>query len=265
MTSVLVTGSADGIGRETARTLIRMGHRVVVHARSSDRAAEVRNAIPDAAEVVVGDLASLEEARDLAAAAGRHGPYDAVIHNAGVGPREPRRIGTADGLSHVFAINVLAPYLLTALITPPDRLVYLSSGTHRGGQPDFADLQWSHRAWAGSQAYADSKLLDVVLCFAVARLWPDVLSNAVEPGWVPTRMGGPGAPDDISLAPVTQAWLATSDDPAAMVSGLYFYHQRLRETHPATRSHAVQGQLLAACAELTGVGLPGLSPGNAAG
>src|ERR1017187_2939739 len=265
MTRVLITGSADGLGLMAARLLAGEGHAVALHARSEARVAEARAALPAAEHTGGGDLSSIEGARQVAGQANALGRYNAVIHNAGVGPREPRRIETADGLSHVFAINVLAPYLLTALITPPDRLVYLSSGTHRGGQPDFADLQWSHRAWAGSQAYADSKLLDPRLCFAGARLWPDVLSNAVEPGWVPTRMGGPGAPDDISLAPVTQAWLATSDDPAAMVSGLYFYHQRLRETHPATRSHAVQGQLLAACAELTGVGLPGLSPGNAAG
>jgi NAD(P)-dependent dehydrogenase (short-subunit alcohol dehydrogenase family) len=168
-------------------------------------------------------------------------------------------VQTPDGLSHVFAINVLAPYLLTALMTRPDRLVYLSSGMHRGGNPDLSDLQWVGRPWNGSQAYADSKLFDVVLAFAVARRWPDVLSNALEPGWVPTRMGGPGAPDDMSQAPVTQAWLAVSDDPAATVTGEYFYHQRPRPFHPAASSPGLQDQLLAACAEISGVQLPGES------
>ena len=256
MARVLITGSAEGLGLMAARLLAADGHAVTLHARSDARASAARAALPAAEHTVVGDLSSIEGTRQVAEQANAVGRYDAVIHNAGVGPREPRRIETADGLSHVFAINVLAPYLLSALITPPDRLVYLSSGTHRDGQADFSDLQWAHRAWAGSQAYADSKLFDVMLCFAVARLWPDVLSNAVEPGWVPTKMGGPGAPDDMSLAPVTQAWLATSDDPAAMVTGQYFYHQRLRETHPATRSHAVQEQLLGACVKLTGVELP---------
>jgi NAD(P)-dependent dehydrogenase (short-subunit alcohol dehydrogenase family) len=161
-----------------------------------------------------------------------------------------------DGLSHVFAVNVLAPYLLTALMTRPTRLVYLSSGMHRAGHPDVTDLQWVGRPWNGAQAYADSKLFDVALAFAVARRWPGVLSNALEPGWVATRMGGPGAPDDMSQAPVTQAWLAVSDDPAASVTGQYFYHQRPRQVHPAAASHSVQDQLLASCAELSGVELP---------
>jgi NAD(P)-dependent dehydrogenase (short-subunit alcohol dehydrogenase family) len=131
----------------------------------------------------------------------------------------------------------------------------VSSGMHRGGDQDLSDLQWERRLWNGSQAYADSKLFDVVLAFAVARHWPDVLSNALEPGWVPTKMGGPGAPDDLELAPVTQVWLATSADAEALVTGRYFYHQRIRDTHPAASSLEVQEELLAQCATLTGVTL----------
>jgi NAD(P)-dependent dehydrogenase (short-subunit alcohol dehydrogenase family) len=179
-----------------------------------------------------------------------------VIHNAGVGYRQPRRIETPDGLASVFAINVLAPYLLTALITGPSRLVYLSSGMSQGGDPSLDDPQWSRRRWNGAQAYSDSKLYDTVLALAVARRWPGVLSNAVEPGWVATRMGGAGAPDDLAQGPVTQAWLAVSDDPAATVSGGYFYHQQRRQPNPAARDTALQDALLAYCADLTGTPLP---------
>ena len=110
--------------------------------------------------------------------------------------------------------------------------------------------------WNGSQAYADSKFWDLVLAFAVARRWPEVLSNAVEPGWVPTKMGGSGAPDDLAQGPVTQAWLAVGDDAAARTTGGYWYHQRRRETHPAASNAAVQDGLLGVCAELSGIELP---------
>jgi hypothetical protein len=99
---------------------------------------------------------------------------------------------------------------------------------HRGGDSDLTDLQWRNRPWNGAQAYSDSKLFDVVLAFAVARLWPGALSNAVDPGWVATKMGGPGAPDDITQGAETQVWLAVSDDPRALVSGRYFHHEQIR-------------------------------------
>jgi NAD(P)-dependent dehydrogenase (short-subunit alcohol dehydrogenase family) len=253
MARVLITGSTDGLGLMSAELLAQSGHAVTLHARNVQRAADARRALPAAEHVVVGDLTSIEGAREVGEQANALGRYDAVIHNAGIGYREPRRVETVDGLSHVFAVNVLAPYLLTALITPPRRLVYLSSGMHRGGNPDLDDLQWARRSWNGAQAYADSKLFDVVIAFAVARRWPGVLSNALEPGWVPTKMGGPGAPDDLSLAAVTQVWLAVSNDPEATDTGHYFYHQQPCAVHPAARSVEVQDGLLDRCAELTGV------------
>jgi NAD(P)-dependent dehydrogenase (short-subunit alcohol dehydrogenase family) len=160
------------------------------------------------------------------------GPVDAVIHNAGVmsGP-------------HVLAVNVLAPYLLTALIHRPQRLVYLSSDMHLGGRADVA---------GGTVSYSDSKLFVTALAFAVARLWPDVYSNAVDPGWVPTEMGGPAAPDDLRLGHVTQVWLATSDDPEARTSGGYWFHQQRRTPHPAALDPRFQDDLLASLARLTG-------------
>src|SRR5271156_598444 len=256
MSRVFISGSSDGLGLLAAQLLVRDGHKVTLHARNDARAADTRRSLPQAEAVVVGDLSSILQMRWVADQVNKLGRHDAVIHNVGVGYREPRRIETVDGLSHVFAINVLAPYLLTALITPPDRLVYLSSGMHRSGDPSLDDPQWASRRWNGSQAYADSKLFDVILAFAVARRWPKVLANALEPGWVPTKMGGANAPDDLSLAPVTQAWLAASDDRAAAVTGHYFYHKEVRSVHPAARRTELQEELLGYCADLTGVQWP---------
>jgi len=226
---IFITGSAGGLGRAAAQTLLGDGHEVIVHARSAERLADLEDL---GASAVVGDLADLVETRAVAEQVNRLGPVDAVIHNAGV-------------LSgrHVMAVNVVAPYLLTALIDRPQRLVYLSSNMHLGGGADIA---------AKTVSYSDSKLFVTTLAVAVARLWPDVYSNAVDPGWVPTEMGGPGAPDDLRLGHLTQEWLATSDDPEARTSGGYWFHQERRPPHPAALDPRFQDDLLAALARLTG-------------
>jgi NAD(P)-dependent dehydrogenase (short-subunit alcohol dehydrogenase family) len=256
MSKVFITGSADGLGLAAVRLLIQQGHQVVGHARDARRAAELREALPALLDVVIGDLSDRKQTVSVADQVNALGRFNAVIHNAGIGYREPRRIATGDGHAHVLAVNVLAPYLLTALVDRPDRLVYLSSGMQRGGTASVADLDWQDRRWNGAQAYSDSKLFDTVLAFAVARKRPEVLSNSVEPGWVPTKMGGPGAPDDLSQAHVTQAWLAVSEEPAALVSGAHFYHKRPREVQPDARSKRFQDDLMEALAALTGIVLP---------
>jgi len=252
---VFITGSADGLGKMAAELLIAEGHRVVLHGRSDRRAKEALDAVPKAETAVVGDLSSLAQTKSVAEQVNKLGAFDAIIHNAGVGYREPKRLETEEGLSHVFAINTLAPYVLTALVTKPKRLVYLSSGMHHGANTNLDDLLWTKRRWNGSAAYAETKFHDVLLAFAVARLFPNLLSNALEPGWVPTKMGGPGAPDDLSAAPRTQTWLATSSDPAALVSGQYFFHQRLKAPNPAARDIHKQQDLLDQCAKISGVSL----------
>lgn len=253
MSRVLITGSADGLGLLAGQLLAADGHAVTLHARNDQRADDARAALPGAEDVLVGDVSTLAGMRSVAEQAGS---YDAVVHNVALGYQEPRRVETEDGLSQLFAVNVLAPYVLTALLPRPARLVYLSSGMHRGGTPSLDDLNWTRRRWNGSQAYADSKLWDLVLAFAVARRWSDVRSNAVDPGWVPTRMGGRGAPGDLALGAVTQAWLAVSDDADAQVTGEYLHHRRRQQSHPAASDPTVQDGLLAACAELSGVPLP---------
>ena len=218
MVRVFITGSSDGLGRMAAQLLVEQGHGVVLHARNERRGQEALAAVPGAETVVIGDLMSIAQTRGVADQVNRLGLFDAVIHNAGAGYREPRCIATEDGLPHVFAVNTLAPYILTALIQRPKRLIYLSSGLHRSGDASLKDLAWENRPWQGQQAYSDSKLHDVLIAFAVARRWPDVLSNALEPGWVATKTGGPGAPDDLDAAHRTQVWLAVSDAPAATVT-----------------------------------------------
>jgi NAD(P)-dependent dehydrogenase (short-subunit alcohol dehydrogenase family) len=238
MARVFITGSADGLGRAAARTLRNHGHDVVVHVRNRDRLTAVRDLVDGGAAAVVGDLSDLEETRGVADQVNRLGPMDAVIHNAGVitGP-------------HVLPVNVVAPYLLTALIRRPQRLVYLSSGMHRGGRASLAAMDWGGRRTTGS--YSDSKLFVTTLAAAVARVWTDAFSNAVDPGWVPTKMGGPGAPDDLRLGHRTQEWLATSDDPEARTSGGYWYHQSRVEPAPSVHDRRFQDQLVEDLARFT--------------
>ena len=244
MARVFITGSSEGLGLMAGQLLVEQGHAVVLHARSASRAQDARRALPGVAAVVTGDVSSIAAMRDVADQANALGRFDAVIHNVGIGYREPRRVETPDGLSQLWAVNVLAPYVLTALMHRPDRLVYLSSGLHRSGRADLDDVQWTQRRWNGTQAYADTKLHDVWLALGMARRWPEVRSNAIEPGWVPTRMGGSGAPDDLAQGHVTQAWLAAGDDGSAIASGGYFYHQRPATLHPAAQDEALQDRLI---------------------
>lgn len=253
MARVFITGSSDGLGLAAGKLLAEQGHNVVLHARNAQRADETRRKLSAAAAVLTGDFASLAEVRSLAEQANAMGTFDAVVHNAAIGYREKKRSLTVDGFEHVFAINTLAPYLLTALMHRPKRLVYLSSELHRRGHSTLDDLQWERRAWNGTAAYSDTKLHDTLLAFAVARRWPGVLSNSVEPGWVATKMGGPNASGDLSLGHVTQAWLAVSDDPAAQVTGKHWFHQKERKPLAAANDAALQDLLLGQCAALSGV------------
>lgn len=256
MTRILVTGSSDGLGFMTGRMLVERGHEVVLHARDERRADDVRAAAPGVAHVVVGDLSTVRAMVDVAEQANGLGRFDAVVHNVGTGYRDQQRVDTEDGLSHVWAVNVLAPYVLTAVMARPDRLVYLSSGMHLGGDPTLRDVQWTVRRWNGSGAYSDSKLHDVVLAFAVARHWPEVASNAVDPGWVPTRMGGASAPDDLEEGNLTQVWLAEGDDAAARRSGRYLHHRQEASVHPSAYDEYLQDALLDTCRRASGVPLP---------
>jgi NAD(P)-dependent dehydrogenase (short-subunit alcohol dehydrogenase family) len=253
---IFVTGSSDGLGLMAARFLIREKHAVLVHGRNEERSRVALGEAAGALGAVTGDLATLAGMRAVAEGVNRLGRFDAVIHNTGIGYRESQRVESDRGAPNVFAVNVLAPYVLTALIERPQRLIYLSSGMHHGVEGPLDDLLWVRRRWTGSGAYAESKLLDVLLAFGVARRWSQVRSNSVDPGWVATKMGGRSAPDKLEDGYLTQAWLATSDDELARSTGEHFYHQRLREPNPIARRVEAQEALLAECARISGVALP---------
>ena len=243
MARIFITGSADGLGQLAAKALVARGHRVVLHARSEQRGRAALAAVPGAETVLVGELSDPDGVKNLAASANRSGRFDAVIHNAGV-YQAPTAL--------IFRVNTLAPYLLTCLVDRPQRLIYLSSGMHRQGHFDPAGFSLERPR----VSYSDSKLHVLLLAKALARYWPGVYANALDPGWVPTKMGGPGAPDDLQKGYETQVWLSVSEEAEARVSGRYFYHGAEGRSHPEADELREQDAFLEACARVTGVELP---------
>ena len=251
--TILVTGSTSGIGLTTAQMLVELGHHVVVHARNQSRADEAKANLNS--PIVVGDLASMDETVALAKVLRTFGRFDAVIHNAGI-YEDNDRVETVDGLERTFQVNVVAPYLLTALTPLPSRLIYLTSGMGDNGEIALDDLQHERRQWSPTSAYRDSKLCDLAMAVAFARLYPGVSVTAVCPGWVQTRMGGSSAPTDPRTGSATQVWLAASDDPAAQRTGRYMRHMRELPIPPSAASTSIQDGLIAACTEITHVPPP---------
>ena len=241
MARIFITGSADGLGQLAAKALVAQGHQVVLHARNENRAAHALSQVQGAESAISGDLASTKEIKELAAKVNGCGNFDAVIHNAGVYQASAKEILT---------VNTLAPYLLTCLIKKPQRLIYLSSDMHLQGYFDPEQVADSR------VTYSDSKLHVLMLCKAVARKWTGVYANAINPGWVPTKMGGKGAPDDLQKGFETQVWLATGDDEQAKKSGGYFFHQKPARYNSRADEIVAQEQLLKLCEKFTHISLP---------
>jgi len=243
MARIFITGSADGLGQLAAKALLEQEHEVVLHARNAERARDAMKKNPAASAIVTGDLTDIEETKALAQQVNQLGKFDAIIHNAGVYQRAS---------SEIFAVNTLAPYILTCLVQMPKRLIYLTSGMHMHGIPKLDDFN-NH---VGRITYSDSKLHVLMLCLAVARKCSGVYSNAVDPGWVPTKMGGRGAPDNLQKGYETQVWLAASNDEKAKVSGRFFHHQKENRHSPLADDIGQQERFLSVCREITGVSFP---------
>lgn len=241
MAHIFITGSADGLGYLAARQLVQEGHQVVLHARSQQRGKVALDKVHGALTVLSADLADIEETKQLAADANSLGKFDAVIHNAGV----YRTSG-----EWILKVNTIAPYILTCLMDKPGRLIYLSSGLHMSG--DVNPTGFEH----GNIRYADSKLHVILLAKAISRKWKEVFANSVDPGWVPTRMGGPGAPGNLEMGFQTQTWLAVSNDAEALVSGRYFYHKKEKHYSPIADDVEKQERFLKLCEQVTGVRFP---------
>ena len=254
MTRVLVTGSTDGIGAEIVRELAAQGHQPVAHARSDPRRKEALAHLPEGTAVVVGDLESLKSTENLARQLAELGGVDVVVHNAGFVSRaeEPRL--TDDGIEETLQVNLVAPYVLTALLPTPARIVFVSSDSIVHAHLDLADLQLKG-GWTAASAYANSKLAVTTLAFGVARLRPHALVNAVHPGWVRTKLSGQEAPLSVEQGADSPTWLAVSQDPAALVSGALFHERHQVRLNEQAYEVTFQNGVLAACSSMTGLDL----------
>jgi NAD(P)-dependent dehydrogenase (short-subunit alcohol dehydrogenase family) len=242
MAKIFITGSADGLGQLAAKAMISHGHKVVLHARNEKRGQQAFDKLPGAESVVAADLGSIDETKQLSDKVNALGKFDAVIHNAAVYKAPAKEI---------LVVNTLAPYILTCLIQKPKRLIYLSSDMNLQGHSKLESFTTNTKRIT----YSDSKLHVLMLCFALARKWPEVYANAVNPGWVPTKMGGQSAPDDLQKGYETQVWLASSNEEEAKVSGRYFHHRRESRYNPEADDVLLQERFIDLCKRMTGVSL----------
>ncbi|MDH4944151.1 SDR family NAD(P)-dependent oxidoreductase [Sulfurimonas sp. C5] len=239
MAKIFITGSTDGLGFLAAQMLINEGHNVVLHARNEERSKELQEKLTSSQTILTANLSDIKATKELAKELNRLGAFDAIIHNAGV---------YESSNEEIFKVNVLAPYILSALVHKPKRLIYIGSNMHQQGVLDIENISLEQGV-----NYATSKLLVLMLSFTLARKWPDVYVNTVDPGWVPTKMGGSSAPDDLDEGAKTQVWLASSE--AATFSGLYLFHMQEASHSLKADNISAQEQLLQHYKMISGVEL----------
>jgi len=246
MSTIVLTGATDGIGLATTRLLLAQGHRVLVHARSEERGRPVVDALSGDAVLVTGDLADLTEVVALARQVTQQGAPDVLVHNAGVWVRGSTPPVSADGFETTFAVNVLAPHLLTALLGEQlsGRLIWLGSGMAGSGRPDPARLGAER---SSGQAYADSKACDVALAQAWGRRLPGVASAALDPGWVKTKLASAGAPGTVDSSADSLAFCCTEAD---LSRAPYWKNRRPLAVPQRLRDPALQDAIAEACDRL---------------
>ena len=276
----VVTGATSGIGKATAVALAGLGAQVVLVGRDRDRgaaaAAEVAAAGASPPRLEIADLASMAQVRALAGRLGALEHIDVLVNNAGL--MAGRRRVTADGFEEVFAVNHLAPFLLTNLLTgkltaAAARVITVTSDAHAAARLDLDDPQLA-RGWESWRAYANSKLANILFTRELARRLEGtrVTANCAHPGMVRTRLGrearlpvraGVTLARPFMLSPRrgadTIVYLATSPEVAAATGGYYAKRQR-REPSAAARDDAAAKRLWQLSEELTG-----LTPARPAG
>jgi retinol dehydrogenase-14 len=275
---IVVTGASDGIGKEAARGLAARGAHLVMVVRNTAKgeaaAEEIRRTATGPIELVEGDLASLASVRDLAATLlGKYPRIDVLLSNAGVF-RVSRRV-TGDGFEETFAVNHLAPFLLTNLLldrlreSAPARVVVVASAAHLGQRLDFDDLQ-SERGYKAMRTYGRSKLANVMFTYALARRIDGsrVTANSLHPGFVATNLGSgnripvkpfmllfrlTGRAISVKQGADTPIYLASSPDVDG-VTGTYFDKRRARSSSAPSLDVDAQERLWRVSAEM--VALP---------
>jgi retinol dehydrogenase-14 len=264
--TILVTGATDGIGKQSALELARMGHHVLVHGRNAARGKTVVEEIRQATknenvELVLADFASLEQVRDLAKLVRDNYPrLDILINNAGVFMQT--RTLTGDGFETTFAVNHLAHFLLTNLLldtitaSAPARIVHVSSGTHRSGKIEWDNLQ-GEKHYEGYDAYSRSKLANVLFAYALAERLEGahVTSNALHPGVIATKLlraGWGGGGNDLGRGAETVVYAATAPE-LAEVTGRFFDNRRETASSAASHDKKLQQTLWDVSAQMVGL------------